>query len=64
MKTDKMKSYVAKSEGITLIPIPYWWDKETASLEATIQSYRPDIIDSSQLKAKPIPQEATFKYKR
>jgi hypothetical protein len=33
----------AKKEGITLIPIPFWWDKSDASLAATIRHHRPDI---------------------
>lgn len=31
------------SEGVTLIQVPYWWDKSVASLAATILKYRPDI---------------------
>jgi hypothetical protein len=30
--------------GITLIQIPYWWDKKKWSLIATIHQHRPDII--------------------
>ena len=30
--------------GITLIPIPYWWNKEISSLKGTIATYRPDVL--------------------
>lgn len=31
-------------EGITLIEVPYWWDKSISSLVATIYHYRPDLF--------------------
>ena len=37
-----MKS--TKEMGITLLQIPYWWDKKIASLRATIAKVRPDIV--------------------
>ena len=31
--------------GITLIEVPYWWDKKWASLAKTIYNVRPDLFD-------------------
>ena len=39
---------------ITLIHIPYWWDKKISSLTATIATIRPDIIAKNDID-KPIP---------
>src|SRR5688500_13406879 len=38
-KRDEEKMEKCKNAGITLIHIPYWWDKEKSSLVATIRSY-------------------------
>jgi hypothetical protein len=40
---DKMKKEYAKNAGITLIEIPFWWDKSIDSLAATIRSTRMDL---------------------
>jgi hypothetical protein len=29
--------------GITVISVPFWWDRSPSSLAATIQLHRPDI---------------------
>ena len=42
-RADEIKQNFAKQMGITLIPIPFWWDKSSKSLASTIQLYRPDI---------------------
>ncbi len=34
-----------KLKGITLIEVPYWWDKNRESLEATIYEQRPELLD-------------------
>jgi hypothetical protein len=34
----------ARQLGITLIQIPFWWDKTKTSLVATIRALRPDLI--------------------
>jgi hypothetical protein len=47
---DKEKQEACKKQGITLIPVPFWWDTKEKSLAATIQIYRPELllhIDSS-----------------
>ena len=33
-------------KGITLIPIPYWWDHTFESLNATLYRYKPDLFTS------------------
>jgi hypothetical protein len=38
-----MKRKYANQMGITVISIPFWWDKLPTSLAATIRSFRPDI---------------------
>lgn len=43
--------------GITVIDIPYWWNKEIGSLKATIKKYRPELIQESNYE-KPIPETA------
>jgi hypothetical protein len=43
-KLDKMKLEVSKQAGISLISIPFWWDKREGSLAATIKLHRPGII--------------------
>lgn len=45
---------MCKEVGITLIEIPYWWDKKLPSLCATIYNSRPDILKTKPT-AIPIP---------
>jgi hypothetical protein len=52
---DKAKKELCEREGITLINIPYWWDKASESLAATIFELRPDLISGSD--AAPITTE-------
>ena len=35
---------VFNSKGITLIEVPYWWDRKYESLQATVYSQRPDLF--------------------
>ncbi len=37
------------TNGITLIVIPYWWDKQCESIAQTVHVTRPDIEIRSQL---------------
>ncbi len=40
-----MKKRMACAElGLTLITVPYWWDRQLSSLAASIQSKRPDVF--------------------
>jgi hypothetical protein len=53
--------------GITLITIPFWWNKSVTSLAATIKYYRPDIpfenISGLPMSANmPIKLQNQFKY--
>jgi hypothetical protein len=62
-RRDQAKRKFAKQFGITLIPIPFWWDKSPDSLASTLHYYRPDI----KLQAKevpPIPLEMPVKIKK
>jgi len=40
---DQFKQEICQKNGITLIVIPYWWDKSIESLAQTIRLLRPDI---------------------
>jgi len=46
-KRDLEKKEAINSQGITIIYIPYWWDMEKESLQATIHKYRPDVIPNT-----------------
>ena len=51
-------------KGITLIDIPYWWDRGVESLAMTIYNARPDLFDQRPI-GRPImkfpPKEKTTK---
>jgi hypothetical protein len=53
-QNDELKKLYTKQMGITLIPIPYWWDKSVESLAATIQSYRIDLSEFTRGAGSPI----------
>jgi hypothetical protein len=40
--------------GISLIEVPYWWDRTPESLAATIYAQRPDLFTKAPI-GKPIP---------
>jgi hypothetical protein len=40
--------------GITVVPIPFWWNKSPGSLAATVQAIRPDLQLSSSESAIPL----------
>ena len=40
---DKLKRERCAALGITLIEVPYWWQREQQSLEASIVIARPDL---------------------
>jgi len=46
-KTDEEKKILCQNHGITLIEIPFWWDRKKESLIATINKHRPDVINKS-----------------
>jgi hypothetical protein len=41
---DEEKRKVCRENEITLIEVPYWWNKEISSLAATINKERKDLI--------------------
>ena len=41
-------------KGITLIEVPYWWDKKISSLAATVYNQRPELFKEKPL-GTPIP---------
>jgi hypothetical protein len=64
---DQIKQQIAKDEGITLIPIPFWWDHSRESLAATIRHFRPDVELYIPANVTPIPAriplQSYFKYR-
>jgi hypothetical protein len=42
-RADNIKLKFAKQMGITLISIPFWWNKSPQDLASTILLHRPDI---------------------
>jgi hypothetical protein len=62
-RRDQLKRNFASQFGITVISIPFWWDRSSSSLSSTIQYFRPDI----NLQAKevpPIPFDIPVKFKK
>jgi hypothetical protein len=51
---DKQKREACAAAKITLIEIPYWWNKHKESLLATIHQARPDMV-AKPTNAQPIP---------
>ena len=58
---DEEKREACKQRNITLIEVPYWWDRSKSSLVATVLKNRPDLegLLRNQVtdNAKPIPDE-------
>ncbi len=46
---DHVKQLICSTNGITLITVPFWWDKTTESVAHTIAIARPDIEFPSAL---------------
>jgi hypothetical protein len=66
-RRDQAKCDFAAELGITLIPIPFWWDRSPNSLAATIQLLRPDInilAQTTKDMTKPIPLELPLRFKK
>jgi hypothetical protein len=53
-KRDIEKGEVCLNKGISLIQIPYWWDKRLESLISTIHHKRPDLIPNNFSEAIPV----------
>ncbi len=55
---DKQKQLICLNGGITLITIPFWWNKTLQSVAHTVHVARPDIpMPSALLNGDPIPNE-------
>ena len=54
LRRDKQKIEDCKSKGVTLIEVPYWWDRKPESLAASIYNVRPDLFEVEP-QGKPIP---------
>jgi hypothetical protein len=63
-RADLFKLEYANQLGITVISVPFWWDKKPASIAATINLVRPDILlyDAPTKFASPIPTAMPHKY--
>jgi len=55
---DLEKKLKCISAGITLIEVPYWWNRTKESLAATIKSMRSDLLENFQTSEPPIPTYA------
>jgi hypothetical protein len=53
-RRDQEKQMKCKEAGITLIHIPYWWDKEKLSLVGTVRQHRPELLQGEE-EGTPIP---------
>jgi hypothetical protein len=64
-RKDQTKVTFAKNYGITLIQIPFWWDKSGISLASTIRYHRPDInVQVATSNEAVIPSEIPSKHNR
>ena len=52
---DIQKIVMCKAKGITLIEVPYWWDRKYPSLFATVYNQRPDLFPNEKPVVDPIP---------
>ena len=48
--------------GITLVQIPYWWNKKRSSLEATLHQVRPELVPGNPT-ADPVPSTPPSEFK-
>ncbi len=52
---DEEKIEACSEAGITLVEVPYWWDKQPSSLAASIYQLRKDLVLKCKVDEKPIP---------
>jgi hypothetical protein len=60
-KKDEIKKNFAKKLGITLIDIPFWWNKSANSLAATIHYRRMDLLDKPKEGVLRIPEKMPYR---
>jgi len=41
---DEEKHQTSKLHGITLIEVPYWWQRDKTTIKSLLKTYRPDIL--------------------
>jgi hypothetical protein len=64
-RIDQAKRNFAAQCGITLISVPFWWDKSSNSLAATIEYFRPDIkLQDLAKDVMPIPMEMPQRFRK
>ncbi len=62
---DKFKVSVCEKAGITLVVIPYWWNKNIESFAQTLYLMRPDVeINPAYLHGETVPMELPKSDKR
>eukprot|EP01124_Arcella_intermedia_P023593 TRINITY_DN3774_c0_g1_i1.p1 TRINITY_DN3774_c0_g1~~TRINITY_DN3774_c0_g1_i1.p1 ORF type:complete len:364 (+),score=65.72 TRINITY_DN3774_c0_g1_i1:160-1251(+) len=47
IERDKKKKKSCEEKSITLVTVPYWWDRQSTSLATTLHTERPDIFPPS-----------------
>jgi hypothetical protein len=52
---DKEKKQKCNEKGITLVVIPFWWNKAISSLKATIHQTKQGLVNDVPIGASPIP---------
>jgi hypothetical protein len=53
---DVEKKQKCHEMGITLVMIPYWWDKQISTLKATIHNKKTGLVDDVPFGVSPIPE--------
>jgi hypothetical protein len=61
---DIMKRRACKMADITLIEIPFWWDRSVASLKATLNQYFPHVFPLEDQNQRPIEKLDQYKIER
>jgi hypothetical protein len=63
-RADELKANFAKQIGITVVAIPFWWDKSPHSLAHTIRLQRPDLNIPGLLYKTSIPSKMPAKFQK
>eukprot|EP01114_Cavostelium_apophysatum_P017721 TRINITY_DN5331_c0_g1_i3.p1 TRINITY_DN5331_c0_g1~~TRINITY_DN5331_c0_g1_i3.p1 ORF type:complete len:845 (-),score=169.37 TRINITY_DN5331_c0_g1_i3:2211-4745(-) len=54
-QNDELKRLACRDAGITLVAIPYWWDRSKDQLIATVRQQRPDLLFEAKINQNAIP---------